>query len=60
MTTRASGASSPGITELVTRALWINENDAVVEGAIVILRVITGITVATAHGWHKVVQGRDY
>jgi putative oxidoreductase len=61
MTTRASGVSSrPGLAELVTQALSINRNDNVVEGAIVALRVVTGVTIATAHGWHKVVQGWQY
>lgn len=34
--------------------------DPVSEAGLALLRIVTGVLVATLHGWHKVVQGWQY
>jgi hypothetical protein len=41
-------------------SLSADVSDPMVETGIAALRVATGVTIATLHGWHKVAGGWDY
>lgn len=45
---------------LLQRVLSTDPTVQVSEAGIAVLRIVTGLLVATLHGWHKVVQGWQY
>ena len=45
---------------LVRRVLSTDPTAPLSEAGIAVLRMVTGLLVAMLHGWHKLVQGRQY
>src|ERR1700716_1474237 len=49
-----------GTPSIVRRLLDTDVSGPMAETGIAMLRVATGVTIATLHGWHKVMGGWDY
>ena len=54
------GSMDRGSPSIVRRLLSTDVSDPMAETGIATLRVATGVTIATLHGWHKVAGGWDY